>query len=193
MWGWLNGLLDGIRSVWEGVSQIPSKVISGFNAGLESLFNGLEKIWEEVKAIPNAIGEYITDVFVPDTDVLRSIMNDASASISSKFGIQEFNFDNFTSNSTQPSDIESEYYISGVGTFKLKFFDTSFLIKGVEYFRPFIRGFLVLLLIIYNWRQGLSFIGQDIGASNEGNTPTMLNGSPSHSKLSAPMLKGGKE
>lgn len=58
-------------------------------------------------------------------------------------------------------DIDGEYYISGVGTFNLKFFDTGFLKQGIEYFRPLIRGFVVFLLVLYNYRNVLSFIGQD--------------------------------
>lgn len=58
-------------------------------------------------------------------------------------------------------DIDGEYYISGVGMFDLKFFDTQYLKQGIEFFRPLIRGFVVFLLVLYNYRNVLSFIGQD--------------------------------
>lgn len=59
------------------------------------------------------------------------------------------------------ADISSNYDIPGVGSFKFTFFDASYLKDGIEFFRPIIRGFITLLLLFYNYRQVLSFIGQD--------------------------------
>lgn len=60
-------------------------------------------------------------------------------------------------------DIKADYAISGVGTFKLTFFKSQFLRDGVEFFRPVIRGFITLLLLFYNYKMILTFIGQDPG------------------------------
>lgn len=46
---------------------------------------------------------------------------------------------------------------------KLKVFDSSYLIQGVEYFRPIIRGFIVLLLLLYNVNQLIGFFGYNAG------------------------------
>ena len=96
---------------------------------------------------------------------VESIFNSAVDSISSKFGFQEFDLNNLGSSSSAPDDITEDYEISGVGTLKLKFFDTKYLIQGVEFFRPIIRGFLILLTVLFSWRMFLSFIGHDLGAA----------------------------
>lgn len=84
-------------------------------------------------------------------------------SISDSFGISFDTLEDLKGNweETPASNIEENYTISGVGTLKLKFFDTSYLIQGIEYFRPLIRGFTVFLLLLYNYYQILTFIGQD--------------------------------
>ena len=66
--------------------------------------------------------------------------------------------------SEQPvSDIYADYNISGVGSFKLKLLDTKFLVDGVTYFRPFIRGFLVLMMFLFHVKQLIGFFGYDAG------------------------------
>lgn len=41
--------------------------------------------------------------------------------------------------------------------------NSSYLLDGVAYFRPYIRAFIVFLLALYNVRMFLSFIGHDAG------------------------------
>lgn len=60
-------------------------------------------------------------------------------------------------------DKNEEYEIPNVGKFNLKFFDTKYFIQGVEYFRPFIRGFIALMICLFHVRMALSFIRQDAG------------------------------
>lgn len=80
-----------------------------------------------------------------------------------KFNFDTDFFESLFDEEEPVTDIEGDYHISGVGNMKLKFFDTKFLVDGVNYFRPFIRGFLILLLALYNIKQVLSFIRQDAG------------------------------
>ena len=93
------------------------------------------------------------------------MFNNAIDTIKSRFGFQEFHFDSIANNSIAPTDIEKNYTVNGLGTMKFKFFDSKYLIQGVEYFRPFIRGFIVLCLLFYNYKMFLSFIGHNIGVS----------------------------
>lgn len=65
-----------------------------------------------------------------------------------------------------PEDVTEEYNLPGVGNLQLKFFETDFLISGVALMRPYIRGFLVLLLILFVWRQVMTLIGQDPGIAH---------------------------
>lgn len=80
-----------------------------------------------------------------------------------KFNFDTDFFENILVDGTPVTDINADYEISGVGTFNLKFFDTKHFIQVVTYFRPFIRGFIILLLAFYHVKMLLGFIRQDAG------------------------------
>lgn len=134
----------------------------------------LRKILDGILGIPNAflgaIGRLATEildgikgVFLPDTEYIHERFDQFVETLG-----QQWNFDTefFTSlfNEEKPvGDITGDYKIHGVGTLNLKFFDASFFRQGIEFFRPFIRGFLVLLMVFFNIKMVLSFIRQDAG------------------------------
>ncbi len=68
---------------------------------------------------------------------------------------------------SEVEDVVANYNFFGIGNLNLKFLDTSVLVQAVEYFRPILRGFTALMLMLYNFRQTLSFIGQE-GAVSAG-------------------------
>lgn len=113
--------------------------------------------------LPTKILNGIKEVFIPNTENINNMFDVAMESIRSKFGFQEFNLNALTDTSSTPQNITHGYRLYYGGMNKYTFFDTKYLIMGVEYFRPFIRGFIVLLLIFYNVKNFLSFIGHDIG------------------------------
>ena len=86
--------------------------------------------------------------------------------IASQLGMDFTVLDRLFDRELAPEDVTEEYERTGVGTLKLKFFDSDYLIKGVAYFRPYIRGFIVLLLVLFSWQQIMSFIGQDPGIAH---------------------------
>lgn len=79
------------------------------------------------------------------------------------FGFDPSFFESILAEGKPIEDIYHDYEIYGVGTFRLKFLDTKYLVQGVDYFRPFIRGFFVLLTGLYHVKMTLSFIRQDAG------------------------------
>lgn len=85
--------------------------------------------------------------------------------IDMKFGFDPTFMTNLFGGEQPVKDINADYHIAGLGTFNFKFLDTHFLYEGVSYFRPFIRGFLVLLMAIYNIRMALGFIRQESGTA----------------------------
>lgn len=103
----------------------------------------------------------IKDIFIPDTAEIDAKIDATVDNISSQLGVQFNTLDRLFEREVAPEDVTGDYNIPGVGTLKLKFFDSEFLIKGVALMRPYIRGFLVLLLILFVWRQVLTLIGQD--------------------------------
>lgn len=170
LWGWLSSIADGLKTVWQSVTNLPSLIWSAFKDAFDTVTDWLYDIVVAIFELPGKVLEGIKEIFIPDTEEIESMFDEASNSIRSKFGFQEFNLDSLANNSSQPTDIEGNYSINGLGTMKLTFFDTTYLIKGVEYFRPFIRGFIVLLLVLFNTRMFLVFIGQDVGGSGSSST-----------------------
>lgn len=80
-----------------------------------------------------------------------------------KFGFNTSFFENLFQSEKPVEDVYADYEISGVGNFHLKVFDTKYLIDGVTFFRPFIRGFLVLMMFLYHVKQMIGFFGYDAG------------------------------
>lgn len=153
MWGWLSGLGDKLKTIWESISNIPNQIIEGLKG-----------------------------IFVPDTDEIRDTVTSFTDELRNNFGFDTSFFERLgvvntstadrvvgggsfgnTASGVPVGDLTGDYNISGVGTLKLKFFDSSFFVSGVEFFRPYIRGFIVLLLCIFNVKMFLSFIRQDAG------------------------------
>lgn len=77
-------------------------------------------------------------------------------------GIFNYDLDNLVSNSSAPSNINSTFNF-GLFSYTGTFVDFSFLVKGVEFFRPYIRGFIVLLLFFFNVRMAMSIFGLSSG------------------------------
>lgn len=113
--------------------------------------------------LPSAVLNGIRDIFIPDTVEIENSFNAFLDTLKMKFNFNTDFFQNVLTDGAPVEDVNKDYHIHGVGTMNLKFFDSSFLYDGVEYFRPFIRGFLVLLMAFYNVKQVLSFIRQDAG------------------------------
>lgn len=80
-----------------------------------------------------------------------------------KFGVDTSVFENLFTAETPVKDINFEYSIPGLGKFTLPALDVSFFVDGVAYFRPIIRGFLVLLMLLFHVKQCIGFFGYDAG------------------------------
>lgn len=128
----------------------------------------LASIWESIVSLPGLIVDGIIDglkfIFIPDTDVLLEKFNNCVKEIKIKVGLSDFSaFYNLFDAERPVEDIKENYKIPGVGTFNFTFLDTSFLKDGVAYFRPFIRGFIILLCFFFNIRQLVGFFGYSSG------------------------------
>ena len=134
---------------------------------MSSVVDGLSSIWESIKNLPSAIIdgilEGIKSIFIPDTDEIESKLDATVDNISSQLGVQFNTLDRLFDREVAPEDITEEYNLPGVGKLNLKFFDSDFLISGVALMRPYIRGFIVILLVMFVWRQIMTLIGQDPG------------------------------
>lgn len=129
------------------------------------MFNGIK---DAVLGLPTLILDGIKEIFIPDTDAISADFNNMIESIENRLGLTTDSLEALKDGITEVplSDINAEYSLPGVKTFTLPFMETSFVRDAIAFFRPLIRGFIILLLIFFNYKQLLSFIGQDPNIAN---------------------------
>lgn len=123
----------------------------------------ISNIVESITNLPTLIIDGIKSIFIPSEEFINEKFNNMSNEIAGKFSFKSLDLRNLFQIEKPIEDIEAEYNIVGVGTVKGKIFNTEYLVKGVNYFRPYIRGFLMLLIALYNIRQAMSMFGLDSG------------------------------
>lgn len=150
-------MLGGLKSVWEAITNLPQLIA-------DKLSQFFTDIKEAIQGLPTLILNGIRDIFIPDTEYIENAFNSFLQELKMKFSFDTEFFENVLSTDGHPvTDVNQDYEIPGVGTLNLKFFDTKYLVDGVTYFRPFIRGFLVLLMAFYNIKMIIGFFRQDAG------------------------------
>lgn len=156
-------MLGGIESVWEAVTNLPGLIVEGLKSFFENIVTWLSSIWNAITNLPTLILEGVKAIFVPDTEFIKTAFNSFIDELKFKFNIDYSVFESLFQAEQPVTDVNADYNLSGVGTFNLKFFDKTFFIQGVQYFRPFIRGFLVLMMLFYNIKQLIGFFGYNAG------------------------------
>ena len=185
LWNSLSGILDFLASIVEGIIQIPlnlwnyikeipGQVWSFFESAFSSLGDVVSNIWNAVKGIPDAIFEGIKRIFIPDTDKIQSSIDKLKDVAKSKFGVESVDLSGIRGVGTEISNHSGTVEILGY-SFTADFLDVSYLISGVTTFRPYIRGFIILLIFLYNINQFLHFIGAG-GLSLGANIVTRIGG-----------------
>ncbi len=158
--GWFNDVIENIKN-------IPSALADWFNKIIDHIKNIpslLSDLWDTIKGIPDLIISGLKSLILPDKDYFSNKKLQIENSFSRLLGfdvssVSEF-FDSSNVVSTNLEAKEHDYSIHGVGTVKLKAFDNKFLIEGVNKFKPFIRGFVVLMLVFFHLNNILNLIGQ---------------------------------
>lgn len=155
-----NALTQGIQGLYQLIVQEIVNVISGVPGMLETI---ALTILDLPGQIVQGIKEAIQDIFIPDAEYIETRLNEFANDLKLRFNIDSVFFDNLFGVEKPVQDVYMDYAIPGVGSFNLKIFDTKYLIDGVSYFRPLIRGFMVLMMVLYNIRQIIGFFGYDAG------------------------------
>lgn len=153
-----SSLLSGIGEFFSGLYDFLSGIFA-------TLWSWLTSIYNAIVSIPGLILDGLEAIFVPDYEEINNEFTDFTSDMEDKFGFETDFFNQVLTGEAPVTDIEGDYNIPGVGNMNLTFFDSSFFVKGVEFFRPFIRGFLVLLLAFFNIKMILGFIRQDAGVA----------------------------
>lgn len=115
------------------------------------------------KVLLSGIEDIIRAIFIPDSDYTVNSLRSFVDELMVKFNFDTEFFETLFTAETPVEDIYVDYTIPGVGDFKFKVFNASVFQTGVVYFRPFIRGFLVLLMALYHIKQLIGFFGYDAG------------------------------
>lgn len=131
---------------------------------LDTIVGWLKDIFDSIVGLPGKLLDGIKEIFIPDTAEIDKILDDLVSEVEGKFGFNTFDMDSLFSKSSAPENVIGEYKIYGK-TYTLTFADFSFLATGVEFFRPYVRGFLVLLLFLFNVRMAFSTFDLDSGIS----------------------------
>lgn len=128
----------------------------------DGVIGWLTSIWESLQALPGLIIDGIVDglkkLFIPSDGFLDGKLEDLANSFYIKFGVEPFDISDVFGAEMEIKDIEGDYSAGGLN-YSGKFIDFRFLYRGVETFRPAIRGLIGLFIILFHFRQFFNFIG----------------------------------
>ena len=163
--------------VWEFVKQIPGQVWGFFENSFSTLTSVFKSTYDFVITIPEKIFEGIKSIFVPREEVVNDKIDSLKNVFVTTFGIESYDLSNVLGVETQITDQKGIINIAGFD-FNVTFLDVTYIVKAVSTFRPYIRGFIVLLMIFYNINQFLTLIGQhpiSLGVliSNDSSAPAL--------------------
>lgn len=145
-------------SLWNYVKEIPGHVWGFFESSFNNICQFLSSIFDSIVSIPEQIFAFIKRIFIPDSYKIQESIDLLSNKFKDKFGLNSYDLSGILGTESQISNHSGTINICGY-EISATFLDVSYLIKGVNTFRPYIRGFVVLLLILYNINQLLGFIG----------------------------------
>lgn len=142
--------IDFVKTSFKFIKKVLKKIgTTIFNAFSDTL----GKIVDGILSIPEAVGEFIKNLFVPKDGE----MDKALDKLKSAFGglLYSYELTSLATGSKEFGDITCTLYGK-----KVTILDASLVLKGVGFFRSIIRGFIALLLVLFNVNQFLGFIGQ---------------------------------
>lgn len=169
-----NYVKDIPAQVWNFVKEIPGQVWNFFESAFSTLTSVFRSTYEFVITIPEKIFEGIKRIFIPDTDKIQTSINSLQSVAKSKFGVESVDLSGIMGVGTEVTNHSGTVDILGY-SFSADFLDVTYLIQGVTMFRPYIRGFIILLIFLYNINQFLNFIGAG-GLSLGANIATRISG-----------------
>lgn len=121
----------------------------------DSLKSGFGVVSDGISGIPDKI----KSIFIPDNAKIEASLNSVRDKFNETFSIEPEVIKSGFKDSESVGDLEATYQLPGY-TYSGKFFDASKLRSAVEQFRPYIRGFLVILLVLFVINQVLSIINK---------------------------------
>ena len=149
----LNGLSDLKDKVIDSVLGLPDRVRSAFTGFFESVYNWFGNVVDRILELPDKILDIIKRVFIPEDGYMDGKLGEIKVALG-RLGIGTYNMSSIFSSKKGIDDVTVKV-MGSTGTI----LRSDIVIKGINYFRPAIRGFIALMLIFYNFNQFCSLIG----------------------------------
>lgn len=164
-----------LSNIWTSISSIPENVRSAISGFFDNIRDWFSATWDNIAALPRDIFDFIKGLFIPDDYDLQAQVIRLSNVFLDKFG-----FGLIPSEQTRGvADVidssrlrdafgeaqeidDSDFLIGDYLGFDLSgasAVNSSWLKHAALSMRPYIRGFIMLLLFLYNINQTLSFVG----------------------------------
>ena len=152
--------------IWDFLKTLPALVWDVFQFSIDTMIATVQGFWDFVITLPTLIINGIKSVFIPDPDNINASIETLKKSFLDTFGIGDFDLSGVMGVSSEVSNKSGTVSILGF-EFEGTFLDVTYIKRAVEDFRPYIRGFILLLLGLYNINQVANFLG--VGELSLGN------------------------
>lgn len=146
LWGWLESLWTGLGTIWESITNLPGQIADLILSGIKAIFvPDMEEMKVEFEKFSESLKPETYSEDDIDTGVLPSILGA---------------FNSLNAEGARPGDITGNINIGGITLENVTFASFDALETGVEFFRPIINSFLVIMMALFGFREFMSFIGQ---------------------------------
>lgn len=112
-----------------------------------------------VKDLPVILLDGLKSFFIPSDNFIDNCIEQIKKQFTITFGLSEFDISVAFGRDTLLSDVNSDYVIGSLN-FSGTFVNYKYVIDAITFFRPYIRGFIVFMLVVYSFNQFLYLIGQ---------------------------------
>ena len=157
----LSKITTKVESLKLGIDDLPLLIatnLSSFFANLvikvTEVKDKVGDIFDNIKSLPETLFTKFTRLFIPDEDFMHSKILQLTDHLT-KFGIKTYDITSLFAKEQAITSFEGTYRGKEV-----TFIDMRYLDLFLNKFRPVIRGFIVLCLMLFNVNQFLNLIGQ---------------------------------
>ena len=148
-------------NIWETLINLPKNVFAPFLEPLSNLFNGTTNIFDLLGDIPGMIGDVFSallqGLFIPENDYFSNKFNEVKLALINNLGYDEYinifsDLENVNEGNINSINLEN-YKIGSLTINISNFKDISKISNYRDTWFSWVRGFIFVLLIIYNFNQ----------------------------------------
>lgn len=150
LWEWLQslGLAQWLAQLWDWI--VTLDLAGALQGILDAVLNFPKLTWDGLTAA-------LSSLFVPNSDHLQQLTSGLKDQVTDKFGI-DFDLTVLVPHEKEIQGQQATFNFGGYA-FTATVFDPSALVRGIEEFRPYIRGFVAIMLIFFVINQVYSLLG----------------------------------